>query len=1482
MEDTGNLSLETMKDGPKDEERGYEKGMEVALCPMTATGPSPAPAADAQQVQSLHVMAAKPAPLNSSSTEAAPDSAATAAAGFLAAFVTMPDRGASPEKSVELSSLEGKSLGETGTFLLAKLLEVLPLRSQHTGRRDKTAVFPLPTSRSSLLTVVPDLTPIEISWGQCVVVSLNSMWGGEIQVEGLPSRVQRECLTGSLGEVKRFCGLSTVVEVIDWSDFFKIRSIDYKGDEVKVARWFSWSNIAPALPREIGRVPLEDLCSHGAKHYVLNFDNYLKPPNEWGPLTKPRVMVEDQCWGAVCQGLVSAGVCCFIEEHEIFCTDQGPLLNGLFGVTKDEWTDSGTEIYRLIMNLVPLNTLCRPLSGDVDTLPAWSGMNPFFLQPSQHLLVSSEDVKCFFYTMAVPQCWTKFLAFNKPVPHEVLPPHLHGKSVYIASRVLPMGFLNSVSLAQHVHRTLVLRSGSGSVNAPELEHRKDRPIPEADATWRVYLDNYDLLEKVEATQLVQVEGTTAPGVLALRQQYEHWEVPRNTKKAVTRSAHAELQGATVDGERGIAFPREVKLSKYFSMALALCLQDRATQRQWQVACGGLVYFTMFRRPLLGSLNQIWRHIEDYAGSPTWYRKTPDDCRLEVLRFLGALPLARMDFRLDVHPLVTCSDASTTGGGICVSRGTTPVGRMVAQGSLRGELPETRSGAAVFAVGLFDGIGALRVALDALGVPVLGYVSAEKEASGKRVVETHFPGVITVDDVRDITEEMVRSWSTQFSQCTLVLVGAGPPCQGVSGLNADRLGALRDARSSLFTHVPRVRDLLRRHFVWCPVHTLMESVASMDAKDREIMTEAIGEEPLLCDAGCFTWCHRPRLYWLSWEVTHDESTLLLRREGEVERIEFEGQQPLEQVLRKGWSKVDPTSPFPTFTTSRPQMKAGRKPAGIKQCQDHELQRWADDLHRFPPYQYRDGHCVRNRQGTLRVPDAPEREAMMGFPVGYTVPCVSKQERKGQHYQDVRLTLLGNSWSVPVVTVLISHLFKRLGMIPPLTSQDVLDALAPGTACTVQGRLARLPLNSSSDTGEDHSAILAKKLGNLISIKGEDILLTTATTQVVKHHRLRATVPSRLWRWSIVSGWKWTLGKEHINALEMRAILTSLRWRIEHKGHLNTRLVHLTDSLVSLHCLSRGRSSSRKLRRTVCRVNALVLASNVQPIWAYIHTDQNPADKPSRWGRRIKTKFRDAADLTVQPATRKRYDLATNQFLRFLEKEGHVLPSEKHKMDPLVCDYVEHLWSSGAGRGLACDTLAGLQDIQPNLKNALPGAWRLLKTWHVNEVPNRAPPIPEHVVQTMAGWSFFKGHVTFGVSLLVGFYCMLRTGELLGLRACHFLSDPSKQQVLISLGLTKGGKRTGAAESVILGFEPVVKLVKQWKTVAQKMTPLAISPGQWRGLFNESLSALGLESFGFRPLSEVPDLTAAQALLQRLDQAMIDKTYYCNAFLLVETW
>ena len=94
-------------------------------------------------------------------------------------------------------------------------------------------------------------------------------------------------------------------------------------------------------------------------------------------------------------------------------------------------------------------------------------------------------------------------------------------------------------------------------------------------------------------------------------------------------------------------------------------------------------------------------------------------------------------------------------------------------------------------------------------------------------------------------------------------------------------------------------------------------------------------------------------------------------------------------------------------------------------------------------------------------------------------------------------------------------------------------------------------------------------------------------------------------AMISAWRWRLGSEHINSQELRSISTSMHWRHEHKdlcvgypsagyrhGHPEKAIATQRSLWCSLHpphgqCLTRG-SSSRKLRRTLARFNALLLA------------------------------------------------------------------------------------------------------------------------------------------------------------------------------------------------------------------------------------------------------------------------------------------------------
>ena len=186
------------------------------------------------------------------------------------------------------------------------------------------------------------------------------------------------------------------------------------------------------------------------------------------------------------------------------------------------------------------------------------------------------------------------------------------------------------------------------------------------------------------------------------------------------------------------------------------------------------------RPLLGCLNSVWSFIESFNQEGPSVKRFPPQCKSEILRLIGLLPLARLDFRVPFHEQVTCSDASSSGGGICASAGCTPLGHYVSKGQLRGELPELRHDHQILTIGLFDGIGALRVAVDLLGLQVIGHISVEANPHAQRVVESHFPEAILVSDVKQVSSTMVREWARLYSQASVVVIGAGPPCQGVSG------------------------------------------------------------------------------------------------------------------------------------------------------------------------------------------------------------------------------------------------------------------------------------------------------------------------------------------------------------------------------------------------------------------------------------------------------------------------------------------------------------------------------------------------------------------------------------------------------------------------------------------------------------------------------------------------------------------------------
>jgi hypothetical protein len=100
--------------------------------------------------------------------------------------------------------------------------------------------------------------------------------------------------------------------------------------------------------------------------------------------------------------------------------------------------------------------------------------------------------------------------------------------------------------------------------------------------------------------------------------------------------------------------------------------------------------------------------------------------------------------------------------------------------------------------------------------------------------------------------------------------------------------------------------------------------------------------------------------------------------------------------------------------------------------------------------------------------------------------------------------------------------------------------------------------------------------------------------------RRTIISHRWR-----------SPEHINVLELRAVLLALHWLLTYPSSHFSRVYLLVDSTVTLFSLWKGRSSSPRLLLILRKINVLLLAGGVSLLTGWLPSARNPADRPSRY-------------------------------------------------------------------------------------------------------------------------------------------------------------------------------------------------------------------------------------------------------------------------------
>ena len=142
------------------------------------------------------------------------------------------------------------------------------------------------------------------------------------------------------------------------------------------------------------------------------------------------------------------------------------------------------------------------------------------------------------------------------------------------------------------------------------------------------------------------------------------------------------------------------------------------------------------------------------------------------------------------------------------------------------------------------------------------------------------------------------------------------------------------------------------------------------------------------------------------------------------------------------------------------------------------------------------------------------------------------------------------------------------------------------------------------------LLVEQLGLMVNHTGADVHVHTGQVMGGKHVA-HGSVRAWWWQWKQLFRVRW-IHPSHINFLEMKMILNSLLWKARDPSTVNSRWLHLEDSMVCLYILSKGRTSSRLLQPLCNKIGALQLGLGVSVLHAHVGSAENPTDRGSRLG------------------------------------------------------------------------------------------------------------------------------------------------------------------------------------------------------------------------------------------------------------------------------
>ena len=174
-----------------------------------------------------------------------------------------------------------------------------------------------------------------------------------------------------------------------------------------------------------------------------------------------------------------------------------------------------------------------------------------------------------------------------------------------------------------------------------------------------------------------------------------------------------------------------------------------------------------------------------------------------------------------------------------------------------------------------------------------------------------------------------------------------------------------------------------------------------------------------------------------------------------------------------------------------------------------------------------------------------------------------------------------------------------------SQATVRLATEVVADAVAALLARLELSMVAGQERTHLRSLLRSA----SYRGSDVRLVLELGEESDPQLHEVPYLAMRWHWKTILAFPWKQ-PAHINELELGTVAVFLKRRARTSDKHRSKFFLVVDSMVTRGCLSKGRSSSRRLNQVLRRCTAHLLGTDgyLFPLWTI--SAWNFADKPSR--------------------------------------------------------------------------------------------------------------------------------------------------------------------------------------------------------------------------------------------------------------------------------